>query len=190
MTAAPAVFPVVVLFFLSEGVLSLTKRSRGSASGVSADRGTRALLVIVITAAITAAVMVSGLPNARISASSQALAAVALALLVSGLGLRWWAVLTLGRFFTVDVAIHDGHTLVDRGPYGRLRHPSYTGLLLAFAGVGVAMGSFASLAALMIPIAAAILVRIRIEEAALGSALGSEYRDYAARTKRLVPGVY
>jgi protein-S-isoprenylcysteine O-methyltransferase len=134
--------------------------------------------------------LVSSLPGARMAAPRSAIAAVAIALLASGLLIRWWAVATLGRLFTVDVAIHDGHALVESGPYRRLRHPSYTGLLLAFAGVGVAMGSWASLLALVVPIAGAILYRIRVEEAALRTALGTKYAAYAARTKRLVPGVY
>jgi protein-S-isoprenylcysteine O-methyltransferase len=184
------VFPVVALFFLSEAVLSLTKRARFAARGRSVDRGTRALLVIVITAAIMAAVMLSGLPAGRIPWGTPGVPLAALGLLIAGFALRIWAVVTLGRFFTVDVAVHDDHVLVASGPYRVMRHPSYTGLLLEFAGLGVALGSFASVIVLVIPIGAALLHRIRVEEAALCSALGATYAAYAAKTKRLVPGVY
>ncbi|HEY4257482.1 MAG TPA: isoprenylcysteine carboxylmethyltransferase family protein [Candidatus Udaeobacter sp.] len=57
---------------------------------------------------------------------------VGVVLFVTGLLLRWWAIITLGRFFTVDVTIEKDHELVERGPFRMLRHPSYTGVLLAF----------------------------------------------------------
>ena len=46
-------------------------------------------------------------------------------LFVAGLLLRWWAIITLGRFFTVDVTIEKDHELVERGPLRVVRHPSY-----------------------------------------------------------------
>jgi protein-S-isoprenylcysteine O-methyltransferase len=109
--------------------------------------------------------------------------------MIGGLALRWWAVVTLGRFFTVDVATHADHSLVDTGPFHFVRHPSYTGLLLAFLGFGVSMGNALSLLVLMPPIVAALSYRMRVEEAALRGALGAPYADYCARTKRLIPGV-
>ena len=62
------------------------------------------------------------------------------ALFVIGLLLRWWAIITLGRFFTVDVTIEPDHELVERGPFRLVRHPSYTGVLLALRGFGFDSG--------------------------------------------------
>jgi protein-S-isoprenylcysteine O-methyltransferase Ste14 len=95
----------------------------------------------------------------------------------------------LGDRFSGLVAIQPGHTLVTRGVYGVIRHPSYLGLLvnalgwaLAFrAGVGVL------LTALMIP---PLLARIRAEERLLRTQFGDEYNTYCARTARLIPGLY
>jgi hypothetical protein len=61
---------------------------------------------------------------------------LALVLVLIGLFIRWTAILTLGRFFTVDVAVHSDHALVENGLYRFVRHPFYTGLLVAFLGVG------------------------------------------------------
>jgi protein-S-isoprenylcysteine O-methyltransferase Ste14 len=62
--------------------------------------------------------------------------------------------------------------------------------LLSFAGLGLCGGNGVSLLVLVVPIALAFRHRIAIEEAALESALGSRYGDYAARTRRLIPFVY
>src|SRR5437773_11448726 len=73
-------------------------------------------------------VRAAALPNGWMFASA------GLVLFVAGLILRWWAIITLGRFFTVDVAIEKDHELVERGPFRWVRHPSYTGVMVAFGG--------------------------------------------------------
>jgi protein-S-isoprenylcysteine O-methyltransferase Ste14 len=60
-------------------------------------------------------------------------------LFVAGLLLRWWAIITLGRFFTVDVTIEKDHELVERGPFRIVRHRSYTVVLLAFVGLALSL---------------------------------------------------
>jgi protein-S-isoprenylcysteine O-methyltransferase Ste14 len=111
-------------------------------------------------------------------------------LFVAGLLLRWWAIITLGRFFTVDVTIEKDHELVERGPFRIVRHPSYTGVLLAFVGLALSLCNLAVLLVILLPIGAAFVHRMNVEENALSAALGSQYTDYMRRTKRLVPFVY
>ncbi len=111
-------------------------------------------------------------------------------LFVAGLLLRWWAIITLGRFFTMDVTIEKDHELVERGPFHMVRHPSYTGVLLAFAGLALTLGNWAVLLVILVPIGAAFIHRMNVEENALSSALGPQYTDYMRRTKRLVPFIY
>src|SRR2546423_14055212 len=119
-----------------------------------------------------------------------AVSVAAVALFAAGLVLRWWAIVTLGRFFTVDVTIEKDHELVERGPFRMVRHPSYTGVLLAFVGLGLSLGNWAALLVIFLPIVAAFIHRMNVEENALSDALGSQYTDYMRRTKRLVPFVY
>jgi protein-S-isoprenylcysteine O-methyltransferase Ste14 len=116
--------------------------------------------------------------------------AAGLALLAAGVALRTWAILTLGRLFKFVVVIQEGHQVVTAGPYRLLRHPSYTGGLVAFLGAGLALDSWLSVLAIVLIPLAAILVRIRVEEAELASALGPEYQSYAGRTRRLIPGLW
>jgi hypothetical protein len=70
----------------------------------------------------------------------------------AGIALRWYSIWYLGRFFTVDVAIAAGHRLIDTGPYRRIRHPAYTGELLAFLGLGLLFHNALSLVVLAAPI--------------------------------------
>jgi protein-S-isoprenylcysteine O-methyltransferase len=177
------------LFFASELTLAIVKRSRRADGATKADRGSIHALWILITLAITSAVAASGISAGRMRGSPASIRAVALAFLIGGISVRWWAVITLGKFFTVDVATHRDHTLVDTGPFRFVRHPSYTGLLSAFFGFGLALGSWISLAVMMTPILLAFAYRMRVEEAALRRALGAAYDAYCARTKRLIPGV-
>ena len=73
---------------------------------------------------------------------------------------------------------------------GILRHPSYTGMLVVYLGAGVALDSWLSVAAAVVPPAAAVVNRIRHEERLLRTRLGERYVVYASRTRRLVPGVW
>lgn len=113
-----------------------------------------------------------------------------IALIVTGVMIRATAILTLRRHFNVRVTIQDSHELIERGLYRFLRHPSYTGALIAFIGLGFAFGSWLSLAIIVAASMIGFTYRIRVEEQALLGHFGDRYRDYALRTKRLIPGIY
>jgi protein-S-isoprenylcysteine O-methyltransferase Ste14 len=107
----------------------------------------------------------------------------------AGAVLRLWPVLVLGRRFSGLVAIQSGHTLVTTGIYRVIRHPSDLGLLLTALGraFGFRSGVGLLLLALLMP---PLLARIHAEERLLDMQFGGEYRAYAKRTSRLLPGVY
>lgn len=175
-----------MVYGFSELGLLLFKRAGGSAG--KRDRRSLSALWLVILGCVAAAVIAAhGLPRSPLLA---ALRPLAVALFAAGLALRWYAILYLGRYFTVDVAIAADHRVVDTGPYRYLRHPSYAGALLAFFGYGLSLANWLSLLLLTLPIALMFGRRITIEEAALSAALGAAYRDYAARTRRLIPFVW
>jgi protein-S-isoprenylcysteine O-methyltransferase len=176
------------LFGLSEIVLAFVRRAHGEGA-TTRDRGSVAALWLTNCAAIAAAIALAGWAPGRLRLTPAVRETIAIALMGGGLLLRWVSIVTLGRFFTVNVATHHGHQVVDHGPYRYVRHPSYTGLLVIFLGMGVFFGSWLSIVVLMIPITIALLARIRIEEEALVGALGADYEAYRARTKRLIPGL-
>lgn len=107
-----------------------------------------------------------------------------------GLSLRYWAVRKLGRFFSTHVLIQNQHQLITDGPYRWIRHPAYTGLLMAFAGAGWAMGDVLALLLLTLVPFFAFKARIAIEEQKLIKQFGKQYADYADNTYQLIPLVY
>ncbi|WIY02982.1 isoprenylcysteine carboxylmethyltransferase family protein [Amycolatopsis mongoliensis] len=107
-----------------------------------------------------------------------------------GLLLRWWSFASLGKYFTVTVRTSEDQPVVDRGPYRVLRHPGYAGLLLAFAGGGLVVDNWVSVAGALGVVLIALIHRIRLEERALDDALGDRYRQFAAKRARLIPHVW
>jgi protein-S-isoprenylcysteine O-methyltransferase len=177
---------VAILFPISEIALAILKRAKSETAQVE-DRGSMKLLWLTIGAAVALAIGCQWVVAARFTMSVRLDRVLAIMLMTGGLTIRWWSILTLGRLFTVNVAIQRDHAIVQKGLYKYIRHPSYTGLLLAFLGLGMYYANWLSLAALMAPITLAVANRIAKEEAVLRTALGAAYSDYCARTKRLIP---
>lgn len=113
-----------------------------------------------------------------------------LCILAAGLLLRVYAVLSLGRYFTGTLTIRESHALKTDGLYAYLRHPSYTGLLLCFFGFGLSLAHPLSFLLVVVPLTALLLRRIRLEEDMLEAAFGDAYRQYRARSWRLIPFIY
>ena len=106
-----------------------------------------------------------------------------------GVALRWYAVETLGRYFTRTLTVQADQSVVDVGPYRYVRHPAYSGTLLTMLGVGLALMNWASLLAIMVCAGAGYGYRMHIEERFLREELGQPYIDYMRRTRRLIPFV-
>lgn len=162
-----------------------TVRHRG---GMARDRGTRVLIAVALGGAVALALLARAhVPSARMPA---ALRVAGLVVMWCGLALRVWAVATLGRAFRTTVEVDSDQPVVSRGPYARIRHPSYTGLLLILAGTGLAVGNWLGFAACLLLPLPSLVVRIHVEEAELVRVLGDPYLRYRTRTKRLVPGLW
>jgi len=110
--------------------------------------------------------------------------------LAFGITIRLVAVATLQRYFTVSVSILEKHEIVDTGIYGLIRHPAYLGHLASLLGIGLILGNWVGLLALVLLPLAGILYRIRVEERVLLLYFGASYQAYANRTKRLLPGIW
>jgi protein-S-isoprenylcysteine O-methyltransferase Ste14 len=176
------------LFALGEYVLRF--RSRFNRSGARAERWSLLVVVAAVVGGMLGGFALASGNTGAIGSGRWPLFILGLVLMAAGVFLRQWAILALGRFFTVDVRVHSDQTVVQRGPYRWVRHPSYSGLLIFFVGVGLALSNWLSLIILAVVPAAGLLVRIRSEERALLAALGDEYRRYAATRRRLFPGVW
>ena len=105
-----------------------------------------------------------------------------------GLAFTVWARVHLGRNWSVTVTIKKGHELITSGPYAFVRHPIYTGLLLAFLGSALALGEWRGVVALALA-AGALWAKLRFEERWMREQFGEEYQSYAKRVPALVPFV-
>ena len=126
----------------------------------------------------------------RIEAGVDLLGPIGFVLLVTGIVTRFSAIHTLGKYFTSSVVIKNDHQLIRHGLYKYLRHPSYTGALLAHLGLGLSFSNWFSLGLSTIPHLVAAFYRMRVEDQALRAAVGKEYAHYAETTKRLIPKLY
>jgi protein-S-isoprenylcysteine O-methyltransferase Ste14 len=168
--------------------IAFATRTRGG-DAQSHDRGTQIVIWVVIVVAFTA----SGFLQAFLHPNMPfhpLLRPLSLGILVAGLIVRIAAILTLGRSFTANVATRSTQTIVRRGLYRVVRHPSYLGMEIIFLAVGIHARNWICLAVCFIPPTLAVLWRIHVEEIALRAYFGDAYADYARTTKRLVPGIY
>jgi protein-S-isoprenylcysteine O-methyltransferase Ste14 len=158
---------------------------------IGIDRGTRTLNFIAIILGISAAAILNGVsrfffPGGRTSSVFW----IGIIMMLLGLGLRIWAVSSLGASFRTTVETHADQKVVKNGPYKLIRHPSYSGILLMCLGYGIAVQNWLSLAvAVLLPLAA-LIYRIHVEEVALRASLGPEYEEYQRRTRKLVPWIW
>jgi protein-S-isoprenylcysteine O-methyltransferase Ste14 len=168
--------------------IAVATRARGG-DAKSHDRGTQLILWIAIVLALTASGFLQAILRPDMPFRSL-LRPLSLAILVAGLSVRIAAIVTLGRSFTANVATRSSQTIVRRGLYRIVRHPSYLGMEIIFLAVGIHACNWICLAVCIVPTTLAVLWRIHVEEIALRSFFGPAYAEYSRTTKRLIPGIY
>lgn len=114
--------------------------------------------------------------------------ALGAALTLFGVMFTVWARICLGRNWSSVAAVKSNHELVTGGPYRWVRHPIYSGLILAFVGTAVAIGQWRGVLAVVLSLVA-IAQRIAVEERFMQREFGAAYNAYAKRVHALVPGL-
>ncbi len=94
----------------------------------------------------------------------------------------------IGRNWSASVTVKSGHELIRTGPYRFVRHPIYTGMLLAFVGTAVVLGDVRGMVALVL-VTWSFLLKIGVEERFMADQFPQEYAGYKARTPALIPGL-
>jgi len=115
--------------------------------------------------------------------------AVGISLLLLGSLLRRYCWRTLGEFFTGDVRARPDQPVIRSGPYRLVRHPSYTGAMMMFIGIGLSLGNWISAALLTFSSVALYSYRVSVEERALLETIGEPYGAYMKESKRFIPYV-
>jgi protein-S-isoprenylcysteine O-methyltransferase Ste14 len=103
-----------------------------------------------------------------------------------GLILRWSAIYTLGKYFNVIVRTQPDQEVVKTGPYRFMRHPSYTGSMLVYIGLGLSLGNVIGLAVMMVLPFIIFYLRAAVEERIMVSIFGEYYRNYMRCTPRFI----
>ncbi|EIW55737.1 ICMT-domain-containing protein [Trametes versicolor FP-101664 SS1] len=150
----------------------------------------------------------SPVPTLSLQITPRYLLGAAIALI--GGGVRVWAYRTLGRFFTWQLAVKSDHNLVTDGPYAWVRHPSYTGFVMApignlimatsagayftevgWRGTGWGKVYLAAVFGYIGLVGVQVLTRVSKEDAVLRENFGEEWEAWAKKTPyRLIPYIY
>lgn len=113
-----------------------------------------------------------------------------LILIVLGTALFIWARRTLGKFYSGHVSVVAGQPLVQSGPYRFIRHPAYAGYFLMSLGIALGYSSLLGFAAIILLLLPVTIYRLHLEDKFLAEHFGEEFKQYAAATKRLLPGIW
>ena len=150
-------------------------------------------LAVVLLQLFSIAIMVIGpycdRRNIAAIGGGEALRYLGLGMYLLGFLTMHYAEAYLGRLFSVEVSIQEGHTLVTDGPYRHLRHPRYLGITVFSFGLALIFRSWLSMALAMLT-TLVLLWRIRDEEALMHDEFGSEWEVYARKSWRLIPFIY
>jgi len=178
---------ISIMWFLTEVILSRLLRSK---TKIDYDQSSLRILWITIILSVNIGIFLNFIPVGRVNYFPALFYYIGILFIFIGLVIRWIAILTLKKSFTVNVAVSDEQTIIRSGIYKSIRHPSYLGSLISFFGLGLAFSNWLTLSVIFLPICLAFLHRIKIEENALRQAFPNDYNDYIQKTKRLVPGIY
>ncbi|RBL88056.1 methyltransferase family protein [Chitinophaga flava] len=181
---------IYMIWFLSEILLHRILRGGAAEDQKSKDKGSLAYIWIIILICINAAVYISFKTHFPIRQDGSNMNYIGLSIILLGMLLRFYAIASLGRLFTVVVTIRKDHHVKKDGIYAVLRHPSYAGSLLSFLGFGLSLNNWISLVVIFIPVLAAFIYRMDIEEKVLTEQFGTEYTDYMKHTSRIIPWIY
>jgi len=101
--------------------------------------------------------------------------------------LKWWAMLTLGEYWSVQIEIRESHKLIKDGPYRYLRHPAYLSNLMEYLGVPLIANAYYTLIGVLLIYLPLNLIRLHLEEKELIRKFGEEYEDYRKKVPPLFP---
>jgi protein-S-isoprenylcysteine O-methyltransferase Ste14 len=197
MQPLPYIYPYALIFWPVYGLIFfqewkvLSGRKPRAGEIENQDRGSFSLIYRGIQfAAVIAFICAGTLPFALIRNGQVAYFWAGIFFMVAGAIFRRHCFKTLGEHFRPAVTVVPNQPIIERGAYKWVRHPSYLAAILMFLGIGLALANWISIAVVVLIPAAAYGYRIYVEEQALLETLGTPYREYMNRTKRLIPFLF
>jgi protein-S-isoprenylcysteine O-methyltransferase Ste14 len=182
-----AVFVVVIVIWIGSevvgGMIIPNRRRRGGPVQQPQKRlnvlGLLGYDAVILSSVLFAAFGVTVLPNWAYF--------IGIALILTGVSVRQWAIAVLGRYFSHVIGIQQDQKIVQSGPYRVVRHPSYTGILLILLGIAFSFQTWGGVFVAVTAFGLAWGYRMLAEERFLERELGDNYAEYAQRTKRVLP---
>lgn len=153
------------------------------------SRFTHTLVFVLAALLLVRAPLHLGALSRRFVPFSSIVGYIGLALTIVGLAFAIWARFYLGRNWSARVTIKKDHELVRSGPYAVVRHPIYSGIILALAGSVVGFGEIRALLGFAVVIVGFVL-KSRLEEKFMSEQFGEEYARYRQNVKSLIPFVW
>jgi len=179
---------VIVAFFVAQLKLRQTRAAR-SFKGGEYDRGNMVLIGAATGLGLWLPLIADFLGFAVFNINL-AEGVVALAVMGLAVGVRVWAAVALGKYYTTTLMVTEGQAVFTSGPYALVRHPGYLGEVLLWTGFAILSSNAVLFIVIPVMLLAAYLYRIASEEAMLVKELGESYVQYQKRTHRLIPFLY
>lgn len=147
-------------------------------------------LELLLTLAGGYGLMLGGMPTAgpRLYPMAALPGWMLAALVATGFALCWWARLHLGQLWSANITLKEDHRIIDSGPYAWVRHPIYTGLLLAAWATAALDRSQLGMAGAGL-MTLGLYLKARREEQLLTAELGAPYKSYRQRVPMLLPRI-
>jgi protein-S-isoprenylcysteine O-methyltransferase Ste14 len=191
--ANPARLGYVVLVTLLQIVIVIKLPEVGSDRGAGSKTVQRQRVAVLLLQLLPLAIIISSpfsdSHDFAALGQSDPVRYTGLALFAVGFAGMNWAEIALGKQFSIQVTLQQGHQLITGGIYRYLRHPRYLGIMLFNAGIALLFRSWLGLI-LAAGLVAVLLWRIADEEAFMQAEFGAEWQEYCKRSWRLVPFIY
>jgi protein-S-isoprenylcysteine O-methyltransferase len=184
----PIILTIIIL--LSGVFINTNKNATKNATKIVDDNNSILIFRIVFPVVIILSFVFCYLNIGSFCNLSKFQIIIGVLLFVIGILLRWRAINSLQQQFTVKITIINNHQLNTQGVYKYIRHPSYTGLIIYYLGLGLTMQNWCSILILIIPIFWVIHYRINLEENVLEKHFKEKYYLYKQSSKKLLPFVY
>jgi protein-S-isoprenylcysteine O-methyltransferase len=191
MLSIIAAYILLALFFALEGVLRKGRAAK-SLEASSFDRGTTRWLgwAFLTSACVLILAPLLNYWEIGLLGGNREFAWLGILVMLGGLAFRMWSNRVLGEFYTRTLRTVVQQQLVRQGPYRILRHPGYLGMLLMWAGAGLATFNWLVIVLIVPVMLAAYCLRIAAEERMLRDRFGAEYELYRQKTWKLLPFLF
>lgn len=162
------------------------RRTRAQKREPTAERVAHVLVMVAASYLLCYREPWWGILNQRFVAETRWIAWAGVGLTATGVAMAVWARLYLGKYWSAEVTIRAGHELIRSGPYARIRHPIYTGMLLALVGTVLVIGEYRAILALAIAILGFVR-KAKKEESFLAGQFGTAFEDHRRHTGFFLP---